>query len=173
MPETQATISAWADATFGTASSNARVAARANEEMAELLRAITSDDPAKLAKVPEEAADVVIVLCRLATRLGYKLPPLTVELEASQHHVTLHWAAWANKWLARAIQSLTETEGISANVPDCLLGCVLNLAQLCKLLGTDLWTEVERKMAVNRGRTWRWALDGSGHGYHVREKGTA
>lgn len=33
----------WADQIFGPASSNARVAARANEEMAELLRALTAD----------------------------------------------------------------------------------------------------------------------------------
>lgn len=71
MSETQATISAWADQTFGPASSNARVAARANEEMAELLRALTADDAHP--KATEEAADVVIVLCRLATRLGFDL----------------------------------------------------------------------------------------------------
>lgn len=35
---------AWADQTFGPASSNARVAARANEGMAELLRALITDD---------------------------------------------------------------------------------------------------------------------------------
>jgi NTP pyrophosphatase (non-canonical NTP hydrolase) len=66
--ETQHTVSDWADATFGPASSNARVAARANEEMAELLRALTADDWHD--KAAEEVADVVIVLCRLMTRLG-------------------------------------------------------------------------------------------------------
>ena len=60
--ETQATISTWANDTFGPSGSNARVAARANEEMAELLRALTADD-----------ADVLIVLYRLATRLGVDL----------------------------------------------------------------------------------------------------
>jgi hypothetical protein len=42
--EDQESISAWADQTFGPASSNARVAAKANEEMAELLRALIADD---------------------------------------------------------------------------------------------------------------------------------
>jgi NTP pyrophosphatase (non-canonical NTP hydrolase) len=68
MSETQYTVTAWADQTFGPDSTNARVAARANEEMAELLRDLTvsDDDP----KAKEEIADIVIVLCRLATQLG-------------------------------------------------------------------------------------------------------
>lgn len=69
--ETQAKISEWCEATFGPSSSNARVAARANEEMAELLRALTVDD--KHPKAAEEIADVVIILSRLATRLGADL----------------------------------------------------------------------------------------------------
>jgi NTP pyrophosphatase (non-canonical NTP hydrolase) len=69
--ESQSSVSAWADKTFGPASSNARVAARANEEMAELLRALTADDEHE--KAAEEVADIVIVLCRLVTRLGRDL----------------------------------------------------------------------------------------------------
>jgi NTP pyrophosphatase (non-canonical NTP hydrolase) len=66
--EDQATIAQWANDTFGPAGSNARVAARANEEMAELLRALTADDNSP--KAAEEVADVFIVLYRLAWRLG-------------------------------------------------------------------------------------------------------
>lgn len=97
--EDQRSISEWAEQTFGPVTSNARVAARANEEMAELLRHLTADDahPAAAAEV----ADVVIVLYRLATRLG-----------------------------------------------------------------VDLHQEIDRKMAVNRGRVWR--RDHTGHGYHTR-----
>lgn len=69
--EDQFTVSLWAEQTFGPASSNARVAARANEEMAELLRALTADDTNP--KAAEEIADIYIVLCRLATRLGADL----------------------------------------------------------------------------------------------------
>lgn len=101
MIETQETISLWANQVFGPAGSNARVAARANEEMAELLRALTADDNHPKAK--EELADIVIVLYRLAWRLG----------------INLH-------------------------------------------------DEIDRKMAVNRTRTW--SKDGTGHGYHVRQK---
>lgn len=66
--ETQKSISDWADSTFGPAGSNARVAARANEEMAELLRCLTADD--NHPKAAEELADTVIVLQRLGTRMG-------------------------------------------------------------------------------------------------------
>ena len=71
MIETQEGISQWADDTFGVVGSNARVAARANEEMAELLRALTADDTHP--KAAEEVADIVIILYRLATRLGIDL----------------------------------------------------------------------------------------------------
>lgn len=64
-------IADWAEQTFGPASSNARVAARANEEMAELLRALTSDDTHP--KAAEEVADIIIVLCRLAQRMGFDI----------------------------------------------------------------------------------------------------
>lgn len=101
MVETQKSISVWADQAFGPAGSNARVAARANEEMAELLRALTADD--EHPKAPEEIADVVIVLNRLASRMGF-----------------------------------------------------------------DLGRLVDEKMAVNRQRTWQ--KDGTGHGYHVRNR---
>lgn len=69
--ETQETISDWAEETFGPAGSNARVAARVNEEMAELLRALTADD--QHPKAGEECADILICLYRLATRLGIDL----------------------------------------------------------------------------------------------------
>lgn len=69
--ENQATITAWASATFGRVRSNARVAARANEEMAELLRAIAESESSRGA--PAEIADVVIVLYRLASELGVDL----------------------------------------------------------------------------------------------------
>ena len=71
MIETQKSMSDWAQDTFGPVGSNVRVAARANEEMAELLRALSSDDLHP--KAAEEIADVVIILNRLATRLGVDL----------------------------------------------------------------------------------------------------
>jgi NTP pyrophosphatase (non-canonical NTP hydrolase) len=101
--ETQKSISEWAESTFGPVSTNARVAARANEEMAELLRALTCDDNS--IKAPSEIADIFIVLYRLAQRMG-----------------------------------------------------------------SDVHAEINRKMQINRQR--KWNRDGSGHGYHVRDKWT-
>lgn len=100
--ETQASISQWAEATFGPSGSNARAAARANREMSELLEHVTADD--QHPEAAEEIADVVIVLYRVAT-----------------------------------------------------------------CLGVDLHELIDRKMATNRARKWR--LDGTGHGYHVKEDG--
>lgn len=97
--ETQQSICTWANETFGTSYTNAGVAARANQEMSELLMALARDD--SFSGAPEEAADVMIVLMRVFERFG-----------------------------------------------------------------TTWQQEVDKKMAVNRGRTWK--LDGSGHGYHVK-----
>jgi len=72
MIETQATISRWAVQTFGTAQpSNMSTAVRANQEMSELLRDLAEND--KSAHAIQEAADVVILLFVLASRMGYSL----------------------------------------------------------------------------------------------------
>lgn len=97
--ETQYSISEWAEETFGCLGSNAKCAARANEEMAELLTKLTIHDFNQGAA--SEIADVVITLYRLASRLG-----------------------------------------------------------------VSLTAEVERKMAINRQRTWE--RDGLGGGHHVK-----
>ena len=68
MSETQETISQWSVETFGDAGTNLRVAVRANEEMAELLRCLSSKDDSPNAA--SEIADVIIVLYRLAQRMG-------------------------------------------------------------------------------------------------------
>lgn len=87
MTETQATISQWAEETFGPVSSNARVAARANEEMAELLRALTVDDASP--EVGPEIADVFIVLYRLADRMGFD-----AQKEVDRKMLTNHKRQW-------------------------------------------------------------------------------
>ena len=97
-------ITDWAEETFGPAPSVARIAARANEEMAELLRKATMPEGTHSAEeIAEEAADITIVLYRV-----------------------------------------------------------------CRVLGKDLDAEVDRKHGINEGRNWQ--LDGTGHGYHVRQR---
>ncbi|CAN7395265.1 MazG-like family protein [Neorhizobium sp. LjRoot104] len=64
--ETQTTINEWISETFGEAGSNISVAARANQEMAELIMKLAVDDNDR--EAIEEVADVVIVLYRLVHR---------------------------------------------------------------------------------------------------------
>ena len=96
--ETQSTITEWANDTFGRAKSNLSIAARALQEMSELITKLSADD--KHVHAYDELADVEIVLARLWENLQY-----------------------------------------------------------------DRQTEINRKMRINRGRTWN--LDGNGHGQHV------
>ena len=69
MSETQRTIEEWRAKTFGKPPSLARMTARANEEMAELLRAVTTPDPRRH-DIMMEVADVVIVLMGVAEITG-------------------------------------------------------------------------------------------------------
>jgi len=71
MQEDQATINRWIEETFGATGSNFSVASRANQEMSELLMALAVDDHHP--KAVEEAADIVIILFRLAEREGKDL----------------------------------------------------------------------------------------------------
>ena len=68
--ESETTIQQWARDAFGPAPS--RIAARANEEMAELLMAVNGDAlvPAEIAS---ECADIIIMMCRMADRVGFDL----------------------------------------------------------------------------------------------------
>lgn len=66
--ETEKTINAWQHALFGDAGSPLRTAARANEEMAELLKEL-SKSVIDEDKVAEEGADVVIVLLDIFRKL--------------------------------------------------------------------------------------------------------
>lgn len=70
MNETQKTVATWARETFGQAT-NMRAATRANEEMAELLKAFAISE--KHPKAPEEMADILICMYRIAENLGVDL----------------------------------------------------------------------------------------------------
>jgi hypothetical protein len=66
--ETQATICAWADVTFGPVTSALSIGQRAMLEMDELILALAEDDGHP--KATEEAADVIIILMRLFASRG-------------------------------------------------------------------------------------------------------
>lgn len=167
--ETQGTISAWIEATFGPAGSDARVAARANEELAELLERLVAGDAAKAVV---EAADVAIVLYRLATRLGVTAgPAAALEYEKPDLAESLRRAVAANLAMSELLRRLTAGGGDAAagdptpraHTLDVLAG----VHGVAAALGCDLAVAIDAKMAVNRARRWR--LDGSGCGYHVKD----
>lgn len=69
--EITASITEWVDSTFGVTDNPFRRASRANEEMAELITAIASDESD--ATIGEEAADVAILLHLICGRVGLDL----------------------------------------------------------------------------------------------------
>lgn len=68
--ETQATIAAWGEATFGPAANPSDLVARARQELNELAEAVEQKQRDEAAM---ETADVMILLYRLAEDLGYDL----------------------------------------------------------------------------------------------------
>lgn len=159
MPETQDSVIEWADRTFGKLDSNARAVVRAIEEMTELLRLLVTDpaDP----RVGEEIADVIIVLYRPAARLGgsIRLVP------ADAPHTPLRAAATAGVSLHHLLVDLAQNDACREAFYY-LQRAVCYLCRAATELGVDVQAEIDRKMAVNRARSWK--LDGTGHGYHVK-----
>jgi NTP pyrophosphatase (non-canonical NTP hydrolase) len=66
--------------------------------------------------------------------------------------------------------SLRQASGTASNIDDPKAGeemadVIIVLSRLADRMGSNLGLEVNKKMAINRSRTW--ALDNTGHGYHV------
>lgn len=171
--ETQKSISDWAEETFGAATSNLRVAVRANEEMAELLRELTIDFSPEYdaRKAVEECADTYIVLCRLGERLGLNLLQ-SPSARAIRHEMPIgsrpfEIAVKANVLIAKAMLLLSYKiqHKVTATTASEVAGL---LEWIVEKLGGDLHVAVDSKMEVNRRRRWR--VDGSGHGYHLKER---
>ena len=169
--ETPASICQWAVETFGEAGSDARVVARANEEMAELL--IAGITQQQRHKVYEEAADVAIVLCRVSQRAGGDLlQDAAGIMEPNMVDVPLEdlegWlAAQANAAMAKLLRVVTGNCDVF-RVRSACAEVYVDLRALVAFSDRHLWRDVEAKMAINRKRVWK--RDGTGHGYHVRDK---
>jgi NTP pyrophosphatase (non-canonical NTP hydrolase) len=164
--ETQDSIEAWADEQFGLATDTTlpRILARANEEMAELVRATICDGTRH--EVAEEAADVVIVLCRAAAMTGEDLTPFMglTEIPATPASFI---AANANGLLSFAIQGLMERT-IAHNNVGIYVGLIARqMAQVCAAIGMNLQEAIDEKMAVNRTR--KWSMERVGLFYHVHD----
>lgn len=163
--ETQQSVTEWAVATFGDDGSDLRCATRANEEMAELLSCLSRPEP-DMSAVAAELADVCIVLWRLGTRLETCLPVTTVAV--LPHELQVRWWAFsANAHLASALLRLANFD--VAMVRTDLIGAFQAINVTAQHLGIDLQAAIDAKMDVNRNKRV-WKLDGSGHGYHVKEQ---
>jgi len=143
--------------------------------MSELVRIVTASapdfsDPAVVDHIAEEAADVAIVLTRLAELVG--MNDLLDSSNASAH------PAVGNKFCVRLT---AETNAIFAalltdlanNKPNTtiqfrLMETVANLGRVCQSVGRDLDVAIDLKMITNHNR--KWMRDGAGHGHHVRER---
>jgi hypothetical protein len=68
--ETQSSISGWGEETFGPVANPVALAKRASIEMDELIEALEKGDTEEAA---HETADVLILLNRLGTTLGFEL----------------------------------------------------------------------------------------------------
>ncbi len=164
MTETVHTISDWAAETFGPPSSDIRVAARANEELAELLRAVTSGAP--VGKVVEECADVLIVLARLSVRIGLRLdigdrPTITADVTPLQATIV------AMREMHRLVDAI-ERDPVPLRARAALTAIWQIVGAIIVMFGSSPAEAVNAKMAVNRRRVWN--LTGDGHGYHLRDK---
>jgi hypothetical protein len=165
MPETPASIVDWAEETFGPAASLLRLAGRANTEMAELVRAVTSGEPTE--RIGEEAADVAIILCRVAATLG-TASRFVSDTPVSSMPVlkaTFH----ANRTVADLLLEIGRPGGPDVVYAGALVSrAFLFLRGLCEALGTALGERVDAKMQINRGRRWIVNGDGTGDHHHVR-----
>jgi hypothetical protein len=168
MRETQQSISTWAAETFGPAGSDLRVAGRANEEMAELVRAATADAP--IDQIIEECADVLIVLARLGDRLSQ---PLDLEIPAVGDFGPDINVAGAvvtvNVDLANLLDDLA-MGAPSETTRDLVLDVWDGIKGVIVMAGGNAAEAVTARMAINRRRVWK--KTGDGHGYHRRDKVT-
>ena len=157
--ETPESITEWSDATFGGDVSPLACAVRANMEMAELLAAVTQNQPVE--RIAEECADVCIVLWRLAKLLAADLGPLEyyspIRERADETVKTI------NTHLAATIRHVATNPH---RARECLLMTLCYIQWLATVCKFDLQEAVDAKMQVNRARQWK--MDGTGCGYHIK-----
>lgn len=179
MSENQNTVAQWAQETFGNSPTSLRIAIRANIEMSELLTEVADDE---WLKVPTEAADVAIVMYRLADKLSINLDH-GIEVLASKGRKkvdALAAVANANTVLANIQHMLSledrpyfythQPEPVSdqyrqqvQQISMLMAWLYVWLDEICILCGTNLRPEINKKMRINRKREWNVR---GGEGFH-------
>lgn len=170
--ETQATILAWADETFGPVRDPLRSATRVHEELLELSNAILLGKSDEV--VREEAADVSICLYRLAAVMSADLDRRVASaMMMGMPKELVPESDSPSRAVLRAETKLVIAKNMIADefprtrVLQEITAVRVILEELVTRLGGSLAHEVDAKMAINRER--KWQRDGSGHGYHNPE----
>ncbi len=72
--------------------------------------------------------------------------------------------------MSELLRKVTMPEGTHTpeEIAEEVADVVIVLYRVCREVGEDLDLAVNRKHAINEQRDWK--LDGTGHGYHVRQK---
>lgn len=167
MIETQAGINAWAEETFGPMQDVRHMAARANEELAELLREVTMPLP-NLEKIAEECADVAHVLMRIAGWANEDLMPIFELEKLIIPNLIYDPVVMANAHMAFLLQRLSSAALSEKSAIGRIVALItIRLAEICAACGTRLGDAIDAKMVILRAR--KWDLDGTGCGYHRPE----
>lgn len=159
--ETQETIEAWANLTFGPNRTVPVMLARATQEMAELLLAVHQVTP-DLDRIAMECADVCIVLCRPSALLGHDITVIMNHIGFDGSRGFLRHAITANSRLAQCVAHYNEPNFF---LPFVLDDIVTQMGQCCAAAGRILGVMVSKKMSINKGRVWK--LFGDGTGQHI------
>lgn len=168
MIETQASLNAWADETFGPTNNIPHLLTRANLELAELLHEITMPVP-DFAKVREECADVCHILCRIAGIVGENLDDVFAIAPAIVDPSMYPPASRAFQHVAFLFELLSVRNIMREDDIRRLIGSIaIKMAEVCAAAGGNLADEIDRKAVILRQR--EWVKDGTGCGSHVRHQ---
>jgi NTP pyrophosphatase (non-canonical NTP hydrolase) len=188
----------WANKTFGKPRSLFSTAARANEEMAELVRefSILPADHAEWnsdqrAKVLKECADVAIVTFRVADMMGLHVkarafdvsehiqtmrnPPSDLTVNLSVVEAVGVSIVAANRNMGNILGSTYERQksmprSVVLNCEAQIFWLYRHMATICKLLDSDLQDEIDRKQFINERRVF--TSDADNNGYHIPQNDT-
>jgi hypothetical protein len=162
----QSMICNWAESAFGPTTDLALVLARANDELAEGMRAITAGKPFE--DVAKKVADVAIVLCRAASLAHIELRRVEDSRRTGPGTtwMALHLFHQVGTELLDGIEHAEDPADFATRFH--IRAAYAGLGDLARQLGFGLWDRIDARMAINRNR--KWCRDGAGHGYGSREK---
>ncbi len=164
---TQKQISEWQITTFGPPKSALTGVIRANSEMAELLAALSKDPESKDAIA--EAADVVIVLSGVAEPLGIDMAAFDTRTVFGTRvpNANINVAINIHLSLCNILAPIDfdESNWLTKHT---LQRTYYFLKILVSRLGSDLQTEIDKKMEINVARKWKVAADGTAQ--HIENK---